>query len=130
MCRDFKNLDQKFNLTRISVGNSYISRISDGRGFEGKVLKVKPSGENTSVTIWKTGDNGDWTDVNYFIFEIFGDNGYSGVITLEFYKKGLRTSEKVVLQSGEVAETEKESPGYHVSGDKSFIKTSGFSVAT
>ncbi len=105
-----KNLDQIFNLKRIAGGNSDISRISDGRGFEGKVLKVKPSGENTSVTIWKTGDNGDWTDANYFIFEIFGDNGYSGVITLEFYKKGLRTSEKVVLQSGEVTETEKESP--------------------
>src|SRR4030043_1493395 len=105
-----KNLDQIFNLKRIAGGNSDISQISDGRGFEGKVLKVKPSGENTSVTIWKTGNNGDWTDAKYFIFEIFGDNDYSGVITLEFYKNGLRASEKVVLQSGEVTETEKESP--------------------
>jgi len=105
-----KNSDQIFNLKRIAGVNSDISQISDSRGFEGKVLRVKPSGENTSVTIWKTGDNGDWTDANYFVFEIFGDNGYSGVITLEFYKKGVRASEKVVLQSGEVTETEKESP--------------------
>ena len=84
--------------------------LEDGKGFTGPVLKVKPATENTSVTIWKKGDTGNWKEANYFVFEVFGDNDYSGVITLEFYKETSRTSEKIVLQSGEVTETEKESP--------------------
>ena len=105
---NYKN--QTFSLKRIAAANSGNCIIGDGKGFTGPVLKVKPSSENASVTIWKTGDKGSWKEANYFVFEVFGDNDYSGVITLEFYKETKRTSEKIVLQSGEVAETEKESP--------------------
>jgi hypothetical protein len=105
-----KVYDQDFNLKKIAGQNSGIATISEGKGFNGQVLRVVPTGENATVTIWKTGDTGDWTKANYFVFEIFGNNDYSGVITLEFYKKTSRSSEKVVLQSGEVAETEKDAP--------------------
>jgi hypothetical protein len=105
-----KDKDQAFNLKRIAASNSGNCIIEDGNGFKGPVLKVKPSRDNASVTIWKTGDDGNWNGAKYFVFEIFGNNDYSGVITLEFYKKTNLTSEKIVLQSGEVAKTEKESP--------------------
>ena len=105
-----KDNGQGFNLKSIAASNSANCIIVDGKGFSGSVLRVKPEGENASVTIWKKGDNGNWKDANYFVFEVFGSNDYSGVITLEFYKETSRTSEKIVLQSGEVTETEKESP--------------------
>ena len=105
---NYKN--QTFSLKRIAAANSGNCIIGVGKGFSGPVMKVKPSGENASVTIWKTGDKGSWKEAKYFVFEVFGDNDFSGVITLEFYKETNRTSEKIVLQSGEVAETEKESP--------------------
>ena len=115
-----KENDQAFDLKTIAGKNSGISTIVDGKGFNGQVLKVVPADKNTSLTIWETGDSGNWNDANYFVFEVFGDNDYSGVITLEFYKKTSRTSEKIVLQSGEVAETEKEvSMVIMPSGDKS-----------
>lgn len=105
-----KEYDQVFDLKAIAGKNSGISKIVDGRGFNGQVMEVVPADKNASLTIWESGDRGNWADANYFVFEILGDNNYSGVITLEFYKKSIRTSEKVVLQSGEVAETEKEVP--------------------
>ena len=110
-CTDTSKVyDQDFNLKKIVGQNSGIATITGGQGFNGQVLKVSPTGENATITIWKTGDTGDWTKANYFVFEIFGNNDYSGVITLEFYKKTSRSSEKVVLQSGEVEQTEKDAP--------------------
>ncbi len=104
------NYKQAFNLRKIAGNNSGISRIAEGRGFQGQVLTVKPADENSLVTIWKSGDKGSWAGAKYFIFEVFGNNDYAGVITLEFYKKASGQPEKIVLQSGETAETEKESP--------------------
>jgi hypothetical protein len=101
---------QAFNLKKIAGDNTGISKIADGSGFKVEVLIVNPTDEKSSVTIWKTGDKGSWTDAKYFVFEIFADNDYSGVITLEFYKKTSLSPEKIVLQSGETAETEKEAP--------------------
>ena len=86
-----KDNNQRFNLKNIAAANSANCIIVDGKGFSGPVLKVKPTGENASVTIWKKGDNGNWKDANYFVFEVFGNNDYSGVITLEFYKETNRT---------------------------------------
>ncbi len=102
--------DLGFNIKKIAASNAGICKIEEGQGFTGPVLKVRPGPEATAVTIWKSGDAGAWKDANYFVFEVFGNNDYSGVITLEFYKEASRTSEKIVLQSGEVTETEKESP--------------------
>jgi hypothetical protein len=105
-----KDKNQTFDLKSIAAANPGNCIIGDGKGFTGPVMKVKPSGENSSVTIWKTSDKGNWKEAKYFVFEVFADNDYSGVITLEFYKETNRTTEKVVLQSGEVTETEKEYP--------------------
>ncbi|HBZ22034.1 MAG TPA: hypothetical protein DEO60_12960 [Bacteroidales bacterium] len=108
--RTLKDSDQGFNLKKIAASNAGICKIEEGQGLNGPVLKVRPGPEASAVTIWKSGDNGNWNDANYFVFEVFGNNDYSGVITLELYKETTRTSEKIVLQDGEVAETEKESP--------------------
>ena len=105
-----KDKNQTFNIKAIAAANPGNCIIGNGKGFTGSVMKVKPSGENSSVTIWKTGDKGNWKEANYFVFEVFAGNDYSGVITLEFYKETNPTSGKIVLQSGEVSENEKESP--------------------
>jgi len=105
-----KDKNPDFNLKKIAALNSGICAIEEGRGFTGPVLKVKPEAENSAVTIWNTGDSGNWKEANYFVFEIFGNNDFSGVITLEFFKKTDKISEKIILQSGEAAETGKETP--------------------
>jgi hypothetical protein len=101
---------QQFSIGKIARENSDIAKIAEGKGFTGKVMVVKPDSENASITIWKKGDKGDWANSNYFIFEVYGNNNYSGVLTLEFYKNSARKAEKIILQSGEVAEPEKETP--------------------
>jgi hypothetical protein len=106
-----KDYSQVFNIKKIAEHNPAIAVISEGTGFDKSVLKVMPTAENAKVTIWESGDPGNWTDANYLIFEIFGPNDFSGVINIEFYKKSQKpVSEKVVLQSGELSDTTEESP--------------------
>ncbi|MCJ7448635.1 MAG: hypothetical protein MUO72_13175 [Bacteroidales bacterium] len=100
-----------FNLKKIAKQNPDISSVSKGEGFDQLVLNVTPSSENATVTIWKTGDNGNWTEAKYLVFEIWDAEDYSGVINIEFYKKSESSNpEKVILQSGEVATDTKETP--------------------
>jgi hypothetical protein len=101
---------QPFDIEKIARNNGNITLMTDGEGFDAKVMKVTPMRENSTVTVWESGDRGDWTKAKYFIFEIFGNNDYSGVITLEFYKKSNRGPETVVLQSGEVSDSGNEDP--------------------
>jgi len=105
-----KQSDVQFDLKEISGRNPEITRLTDGKGFDGPVLQVIPSGEKTSVTVWEKGDKGSWADAGYFVFEIYGDNDYSGVITLELFKKNTQRQEKVGLQSGEPAKSGDETP--------------------
>jgi len=100
----------KFDLKEISQRNPEITKMTDGKGFEGSVLQVIPAGEKTSVTVWEKGDKGNWADAGYFVFEIYGDNDYSGVITLELFRKNSGKQDKVVLQSGEVEKNGQETP--------------------
>lgn len=101
---------QEFSINRIARLNQDITEYSAGKGFAGKVLKVKPTGENASVTVWKKDDPGNWVNSSYLIFEVYANTTYSGVLTLEFYKNSSGKTEKVILQSGEVAEPEAETP--------------------
>lgn len=100
----------QFDLKDISVRNPDITKLTDGKGFEGSVIQVIPSGEKASVTVWEKGDKGRWADAGYFVFEIYGQNDYSGVITLELFKGNAGNQEKVVLQSGEVEKSDSDTP--------------------
>ena len=102
--------DQPFDIDKIARNNGDIATLTGGQGFDSEVMKVIPTRDNAAVTVWESGDRGDWTKAKYFMFEIFGNNDYSGVITLEFYKKSNTGPETVVLQSGEVADSDNEAP--------------------
>jgi len=102
---------QVLDIKKISKRNPDITTVSRGTGFDQSVLKVIPTAENTRVTIWESGDPGNWADAKYLILEIFGENDYSGVINIEFFRKSENLhSEKVVLQSGELSQTSPDTP--------------------
>jgi hypothetical protein len=100
-----------FNLRKIAKLNPDISSVAGGEGFAQPVLKVTPSSENATVTIWETGDNGNWAEAKYLVFEVWDAEDYSGVINIEFYRKSENSSRKnIVPQSGEVTTNTKETP--------------------
>jgi hypothetical protein len=111
-CSDKTELGKTyFNLKQISKQNPSLTSLMKGEGSEKNVLKIVPVKDNTTVTVWQTGDKGSWVDSKYFIFEILDAEDYSGVITIEFYRKSENSgTEKVILQSGEMATTSGETP--------------------
>ncbi|WP_373060132.1 hypothetical protein [Zunongwangia sp. H14] len=62
-----------------------------------------PKKNSTGVVIWEKGDEQDWTKGSYLIFGLYGDNEFSGVINVEFFKEtGEYTTEELIVQGGEV----------------------------
>ncbi len=111
-CNDKTEIGKTFfNIKQISKQNPAITSCIKGEGFEQNVLKIVPVKDNATVTVWQTGDKGNWVDSKYLIFEIFDAEDYSGVINIEFYRKSENSgTEKVILQSGEMATTSAETP--------------------
>ena len=102
---------QQFDLTQISKNNSNCNFVLQNEDFRAPVLEINPQEGNTGVVIWQKGDKQDWAKGNYLVFEIYGDNDYSGVIDIEFFKEASDSStQKIVLQSGEVSGTDKDMP--------------------
>ncbi len=100
-----------FNLKEIAGNNPVISSFAGGDGFKLPVLIVTPTTKNATVTIWETGDNGNWADAKYLVFEIWDAEDYSGVINIEFYRRDENSDQdKVILQSGEMAAGKQETP--------------------
>ena len=62
------------------------------------------------MTVWKTGDTGNWKKAKYFMFEIFGNNDYSGVITLEFYKKSRPDPKRLFFRVVKWLDSDNEAP--------------------
>jgi len=104
---------QTLNLKKIAAKQSENTLMTDSKIFAGKVMQISPEDGNQGIVIWEKGDRQDWSKGNYLVFEIYGDNEFSGVITIEFYKetKGVEP-EKIVLQSGEITEVSEERPSY------------------
>ncbi len=101
---------QPFNLEKIAAKNSNCKLIKDS-GTKSPLIEITPENDNTGIVIWQKGDKQDWTKGKFFVFEIFGENDYSGTINVEFYKKeGKSAPEKIILQSGEVSLKEKDTP--------------------
>jgi hypothetical protein len=103
--------DTFLNLKKIAKLNPGNTSIARGVGFDQEVLKVVPVTGNASVTIWKEGDPGDWVKAKYLVIEMWDAEDYSGVLNIEFYRRSVGSKpEKVVLQSGEQAQDNKETP--------------------
>ena len=103
---------QSFDLKEIVSKKGNNIGMVDSKVFDDQVIKITPEEGNKGILIWEKGDRQNWSKGNYFVLEIYGDNDYSGVITIEFYKekKTDTETEKIVLQSGEVTEVSTERP--------------------
>lgn len=101
---------QTLDLTKIAGrhANTYVEKSDI---YSGKSLHISPEDGNEGIVIWEKGDGQNWSEGNYLVFEIYGKNEFSGVINIEFYKEVKEfTPGKIVLQSGEVSGTEKDTP--------------------
>lgn len=102
---------QTLDLKKIAGQHSDSTFITDSKIFGKQVLKISPEDGHKGIVIWGKGDKQDWSKGNYLVFEIYGENEFSGVINIEFYKEVKDSiSEKIVLQSGEVSGSEEEMP--------------------
>ncbi len=102
---------QVFDLKKIE--SRYVNKapVSGSEVFGERSLKIPPQEGHEGIVIWEKGDKPDWTNGNYLVFEIYGQNEFSGVINIEFYKDMKNfAAEKIVLQSGEVSGTDKDQP--------------------
>jgi hypothetical protein len=102
---------QVFDLREIASRHSDKITVSDSDIFEGRTLKISPVAGNEGVTVWEKGDGPDWTAGRYLVFETYGDNDFSGVITIEFYKGTPESaSGRNVLQGGTTSGSTGERP--------------------
>lgn len=79
--------DKFFNLEQIALQNTNCYLTSRSSQFDKTVLKIKPEEGNDRLVIWEKGDDLDWSHSNYLIFELYGNNEYSGMVRIEFYKE-------------------------------------------
>ena len=103
---------QSIDLKKVVAKKANNIVMSDSKIFETQALQITPEEGNKGVVIWEKGDRQNWSKGNYLVFEVYGDNDYSGVITIEFYKEKKEGTEpeKIVLQSGEIAEADPNRP--------------------
>jgi hypothetical protein len=102
---------QLFNLEKIAEQNANCTFVPTSEEFGKPILKIVPKKDLNGVVIWRKGDKQDWSKGNYLVFEIYGDNDYSGTIDIEFFKNTGKTEfEKIILQGGEASGTDKDKP--------------------
>lgn len=102
---------QAFDIKKIALNYSNNLTLAGSEVFEGKVLKIPAEKGYKGIVIWEKGDEQNWSNGNYLVFEIYGGNEFSGVINIDFFKETKDTvSEKIVLQSGELSAGDKEMP--------------------
>ncbi len=99
----------QFDLHNIQKNNNKISSFQPGVGFEGEILKIKPTSENQALIIREGSAPEMWEKAAYLVCEIWHSNDYSGVLNVEFYRNE-KNSEAIVAQSGTVAGDENEIP--------------------
>ena len=103
---------QQFDMQKIAA--RYVNtetKVKQSEQFGKEVLHVSPKEGNAGIVIWEKGDKPVWTEGNYLVFEVYGDEQYSGVINIEFYKDMKNfVAEKIVLQGGETSGTDKDMP--------------------
>jgi len=102
---------QSFDLEKIVANYPNSTRVANSKIFTQKTLKISSSDGHNGIVIWTKEDKQIWSEGKYLVFEIYGENDFSGVVNIEFYKEVKDSeSEKIVLQSGEVSGSEQERP--------------------
>ena len=84
--KGYSENEQLFDLVKISDANLNCKFVSQDDDFEAPVVLVNTEEGNNSVVIWEEGDKQDWTKGDYLVLEVYGDNDYSGVLTIDFFK--------------------------------------------
>jgi hypothetical protein len=92
-----------FDLKNIQLKNPEISTIQND------VLKITPTAENQSLTIWEGSDPELWKNANYLVCEIWHDNDFSAILNVEFYRNE-KSADSIVTQSGSVAGDATQTP--------------------
>ncbi len=69
-----------FDLKNIQEKNPEISAIQN------EVLKVTPTSDNQSLTIWEGTDAELWKNANYLVCEVWHENDFSGILNIGFYR--------------------------------------------
>ena len=100
---------QDISLQSVANQNGELTTLENGKGFDQKILHITPQSSDNELLIWQKGDQGDWQKANYLVCEIWHDNGYSGVININFYKEGSKNSQ-IVTQSGESSQDPQIAP--------------------
>lgn len=95
-----RSFQQQIALNTVLERNQTMASMEPGDGFDQDVLKVAPDHQNNQLLLWKEGDPEKWEKANYLVCEIFHSNDFSGVINVNFFKKGKESSE-IVTQSGQ-----------------------------
>ncbi len=81
------NSNQFIDLEQVLIKNGNIMLNKESSQFEKPVLKIKPDDNNSKIVIWEKDDEFMWDNHKYLIIEIFGNNEFSGIINIEFYKE-------------------------------------------
>lgn len=89
----------EFNLTQVADSNPHVTKITDGEGFNGKVLKIFPNGENRNITLWKKGDAGSWNEADYLVVEGWHKNNHCCYLMWSFY--GTSDNKEEIIFQGE-----------------------------
>lgn len=97
-----KNPDN-FDLKNIQQKNPEISAIQND------ILKIKPTSENQSLTVWEGSDPELWKNANYLVCEIWHDNDFSAILNVEFYRNE-KSADSIITQSGSVAGDATQTP--------------------
>jgi hypothetical protein len=74
-----------------------------------EVLKITPTSENQSLTVWEGNDPELWKNANYLVCEVWHDNDFSAILNVEFYRNE-KGADSIVTQSGSVAGDAKQTP--------------------
>ncbi|QGY44025.1 hypothetical protein GM418_10255 [Maribellus comscasis] len=98
-----------FDIQQIQKSNNEISVVENGVGFEGNVLKITPTNDDQSLTIWEGTDPDLWKNAQYLVCEIWHDNDFSAVLNVEFFRNE-RGAGNIVTQSGTEAGDEDGTP--------------------
>lgn len=98
-----------FNIQQIQKSNSEISVVQTGVGFESEVLKITPTNNDQSLTIWQGTDPDLWKNAKYLVCEIWHNNDFSAVMNVEFFRNE-KGAGNIVTQSGAVAGDEDGTP--------------------
>ncbi len=92
-----------FDLKNIQEKNPEISSIQK------EILKITPTSENQSLTVWEGTDPELWKNANYLVCEVWHENDFSAILNVEFYRNE-KGNDNIVTQSGSVAGDKTETP--------------------